>query len=164
MSLPPRTTRPHSNHGLATFAAVVLLPVLLALPASALGVPAAVDQYREQPPPAGPGGFPDSGGGLPARGGDSDSGTAPGGGGTAPGGGPGGGAGPAPGTPRPDAIAALGGASEAGEAGGSTLPLTGYRVTPFVLWIVATVFLLLLARVGWIAFSRLRPGPASGTR
>ncbi len=162
MSLPPRTTRPHSNHGPATFAAVVLLPVLLALPAPALAVPAAVDQYREQPPPAGPGGFPDSGGGQSARSGGSDSGTAPAGGGTASGSGPGGDAGAAPGSAGPDAIA-LGGASEAGEPGGSTLPLTGYRVTPFVLWIVVAVVLLLLARVGWIAFSRLRPGPASGT-
>ena len=164
MSLPPRTTQPHCNSGPATFAAVVLLAVLLALPAPALAVPAAVAQYREQPPPAGPGGFPDSAGGRPARSGEGDSGTAPAGGGTASGNGPGGDAGAAPGATGPDAIAALGGASGAGEAGGSTLPLTGYRVTPFVLWIVAAVVLLLLARVGWVAFSRLRPGPASGTR
>lgn len=148
------------------------------LPAQALAVPAAVDQYTEQPPPPGPGGTGDVGDGRPASPGPSDQGGSGQGGGADSGSGAGGGSsegggsGPAAGSgatdpagdgadagaAREQAIAALAGAEETGEAGGSDLPLTGYGVTPFVLWIAVAVGLMLLARLGYVALSRLRAG------
>lgn len=154
--LPPRPTRRQSSPQATVRATVLGLALLLAVPAPCIAVPAAVDQYREQPPPAGPGGEPYLGGsGGPPPSGSDDGGPSAG---ASAGGRTGSAAdgGRAAGDSNPESR--LLAADEAGEAGGSTLPLTGYRVTPFVLWIAVIVAALLVGRTGYGVLMRTRPG------